>query len=359
MVPVFSASAPVTGRRTLSISGRLLIIGLAAALVTACGTGSTRGRGGLASRAGWEKSSIERLAQSYKARPGDRTTALAYGSALNRAGYGDQAINVLETATMRYPGDPELLMAYGTALADNGQLQQANVALSRAQDPARPDWRILSLQGSIADRMKNPVLARQYYEAALRIVPGEPSVLSNLGMSYAQNRQLPEAARYLRLAAASPNASEEVRNNYAAVLNLMDRGAPVNRETAERSTPRTTMARPTILKVPATVSRAVQSETTAHQSNRIEPQEKPLTARPDHPDRLVSPDMTPSQPVVTRPARPQERVNPVGEKPQQKTAPSKSIVAISAQDLAAANADDAATAEQMMQARKIDKQPWE
>jgi Flp pilus assembly protein TadD len=33
--------------------------------------------------------------------------------------------------------------------------------------------------------------ARRYYASALKIMPGEPSVLSNLGLSYMLSRELP------------------------------------------------------------------------------------------------------------------------------------------------------------------------
>jgi len=48
--------------------------------------------------------------------------------------------------------------------------------------------------------------ARNYYASALKIVPGEPSVLSNLGLSYMLTRDLPKAEQTLRQAYASPRA---------------------------------------------------------------------------------------------------------------------------------------------------------
>ena len=62
--------------------------------------------------------------------------------------------------------------------------------------------------------------ARGYYEAALKIRPDEPSVLSNLGLSYALSRQLSKAEETLREAASQPAADARVRQNYALVLGL-------------------------------------------------------------------------------------------------------------------------------------------
>ena len=47
-----------------------------------------------------------------------------------------------------------------------------------------PDWRILSAQGAVLDQQGKFEEARHYYLSALKIVPDEPTVLSNLGMSY-------------------------------------------------------------------------------------------------------------------------------------------------------------------------------
>ena len=91
--------------------------------------------------------------------------------------------------------EPRLLGAYGKALADVGRYKEAAEALGRAHAPERPDWRILSAQGAVADQMGDHTRAQSYYEAALKLVPQEASVMSNLGLSYALAKRLPEAER--------------------------------------------------------------------------------------------------------------------------------------------------------------------
>ena len=51
-------------------------------------------------------------------------------------------------------------------------------------------------------------------------MPDEPSVLSNLGLSYALSKNLPMAEDTLRLAAQQPRADARVRQNLALVLAL-------------------------------------------------------------------------------------------------------------------------------------------
>src|SRR4051812_13486774 len=129
--------------------------------------------------------------ERYRANPKDADAALAYGQALRANGQRAQAAAVLEQATIANPGNKALLAGYGRALADNGNSQAAFDVLSRAHSPANPDWRILSVQGTALDKLGKHEDARRYYATALKIVPEEPSVLSNLGLSYMLTRELP------------------------------------------------------------------------------------------------------------------------------------------------------------------------
>jgi Flp pilus assembly protein TadD len=161
----------------------------------------------------------------YRANPKDPDAALAYGQALRATGQRAQAVAVLEQATIVNPGYKALLGGFGRALADNGNFQQAFDVLSRAHSPANPDWRILSVQGTVLDQMGRHDEARRYYASALKIVPDEPSVLSNLGLSYMLSRELPKAEETLRQAYASGKADARVRQNLGLVVGLQGRFA--------------------------------------------------------------------------------------------------------------------------------------
>src|SRR5207248_5951147 len=128
-------------------------------------------------------------------------------------------------ATIAHPGNKPLLAAYGRALADNGNSQAAFDVLSRAHSPENPDWRILSVQGTTLDQLGKHEEARRYYASALRIVPDEPSVLSNLGLSYVLSKNLPKAEEALRQAYATGRADARVRQNLALVIGLQGRFA--------------------------------------------------------------------------------------------------------------------------------------
>ncbi|GLH78356.1 hypothetical protein SSBR45G_32650 [Bradyrhizobium sp. SSBR45G] len=161
--------------------------------------------------------------ERYRANPKDGATAIAYGQALRNNGQREQAVAVLEQATLASPGNKAVLAAYGRALADNGNFKLAFDVLARAHSPDNPDWKLLSVQGTVLDQMGRHDEARRYYDSALKIVPGEPSVLSNLGLSYMLTRELPKAEEALRQAYGSQKADARVRQNLALVVGLQGR----------------------------------------------------------------------------------------------------------------------------------------
>lgn len=165
----------------------------------------------------------QRWARRYEANPKDRDAAFYYARALRAQDQHAQALAILQGATLAFPNDLELLGAYGRSLADNGKLKEADDVLSRSHSPERPDWRILSAQGTVADQLGEHDRAQQIYQAALKIVPGEPTVMSNLGLSLALSKRLPEAERVLREAAGSSRSDVRIRQNLVLVLGLQGR----------------------------------------------------------------------------------------------------------------------------------------
>ena len=169
--------------------------------------------------------SVDAYGERYRANPKDPDAALAFGQALRATAQRAQAVAVFEQATIAHPGNRTLLAGYGRALVDNGNFQQAFDVLSRAHTPDNPDWRILSVQGAALDQLGRHDDARRYYASALKIVPDEPSVLSNLGLSYVLSRDLPKAEETLRRAYASTRADARVRQNLGLVVGLQGRFA--------------------------------------------------------------------------------------------------------------------------------------
>ena len=162
----------------------------------------------------------ETIAPRYAANPDDKTTAMHYATALRGLGQHAQAVAVMQRLAVKRAHDMDVLAAYGKALADAGRLAEAADVLERSHTPESPNWSVLSAQGSVADQLGNHKQAQAYYASALKIVPNQPDVLSNLGLSYALEHRMPQAEAALREAAAQPGADMRVRQNLAMVLAL-------------------------------------------------------------------------------------------------------------------------------------------
>ena len=212
-------------------SSRLLAAGLVALATAGCLARSKTELDGTAAYASAKSSaetpteeqwrqSAEAWGRRFESNPADAQAALYYARALRATEQRAQAVAVLQQAAIRSPKNLELLAAYGKALADSGRYKEAQEVLGRAHAPERPDWRILSAQGAVADQVGDHPLAQRYYDAALKVAPGEPTVLSNQGLSFALSKRLPEAEQALRQADAHPDADERVRQNLALVLAL-------------------------------------------------------------------------------------------------------------------------------------------
>ncbi len=212
------------------VARAVLAGGIALAAAGCVTTGSNQATGSIAAPAAPKSDADWRLLAEqqgarYRANPADPDAALAYAQALQALGERAQAVAVLQQASMRNPNDKALLGGYGRALADVGDYQQALDVLNRAHSPDQPDWHILSAQGAVLDQMGRHQDAQRYYASALKIMPDEPSVLSNLGLSYALSKDLPKAEATLRRAVERPGAGPRVRQNLALVVGLQGRFA--------------------------------------------------------------------------------------------------------------------------------------
>jgi Flp pilus assembly protein TadD len=232
MVPLLAA---IEMRSTRSCSARLLasaaMLAVIAGATAGCQTmqsADTTGSLPLASADHPEadgRRDVDVLGQQYRANPTNLDVTVHYAQALRATGQRAQAVAVLERAALEHPHDKTVLGAYGRALAEAGDFDQALEVLRRAHSPDQPDWHILSAQGAVLDQMGRHTDAQRYYLTALKIVPNEPSVLSNLGLSYALAKNLRSAEETLRRAAERHPVDPRVRQNLALVVGLQGRFA--------------------------------------------------------------------------------------------------------------------------------------
>lgn len=226
---------PMSIKRMMNATGKRLIttaftMALAAS-VAGCGTSKlttgsisrTSGKPLETMSAGELHNATIALGQSYAKNPNDKRIATNYAAALQMDGDADQSLAVMRKLAIALPKDRDVLAAYGKALAANGQFEPALDAVRRAQTPEYPDWKLVSAEAAILDQLGQRDEARQNYRKALDLKPNEPSILSNLGMSYLLEGDLRTAETYMRSAAQQPNADSRVRQNLALVVGLQGR----------------------------------------------------------------------------------------------------------------------------------------
>lgn len=174
---------------------------------------------------------------AYEKNPKDRQAGLNYANMLRMTGRNAQSLAVMQQVAIHHPSDRDVLAAYGKAQAAAGQLEQALETISRAQTPDRPDWKLKSAEGAILDQLGRSSEARARYREALDIQPDEPTVLSNLGMSYLLTKDLKTAETYLRSASKQPGAYSGIRQNLALAVGLQGRFAEAEKIASEELSP--------------------------------------------------------------------------------------------------------------------------
>lgn len=212
-------------RRSLTILRKVLIASVAALALSACVANRVSGPSPDYSGMprGEALAALADLTARYKANPRDRNVIIHYAAALRAQGQTGQAAAVLETGISSFPNDPEMRVAYAKALTADGRFEQALNVVDSAIRPEAPDWNALSVKGAALDQLGRNSEARALYQQAMVIAPGEPSLLANMGLSYALTNELTTAERYLRQAAAMPGATSRVRQNLALVVGLQGR----------------------------------------------------------------------------------------------------------------------------------------
>lgn len=203
----------------------LLLAGVAALALSACA--SNRGQLGATDYAGLSatdrQQTLAELTARYKANPRDRNLVIHYTAALRAAGQPEQAAAALEQAMVAYPRDPELSIAYAKALTALGRFEQSVSVLDNVIRPDAPDWNALLVKGAALDQMGQHAQARALYQQASLMAPGEASIETNLGLSYAMTSDLVKAEQHLRRATQMRGANTRTRQNLALVVGLQGR----------------------------------------------------------------------------------------------------------------------------------------
>lgn len=160
--------------------------------------------------------------EEYKRKPHDAKTALAYARNLKAAGHKEEAFGIMQGAALVNGESKELAGEMGRLAIEFDQIAMADKLLTLADDPLKPDWRLISARGTVMAKQSKYAEAIPFFERALKVAPSQPSVLNNLAMAHAANGDPAKAEEILRKALASSN-DPKIRQNLALVLGLQGR----------------------------------------------------------------------------------------------------------------------------------------
>lgn len=161
--------------------------------------------------------------QEYSKKPTELQPALNYAKNLKALGEKQKALTVLQQVSMFHGNDPQLTSEYGRLALELNQVNVAGQLLAAADDPTKPDWRVISARGTVLAKQGKYGEAIPFYQRALALAPDNPGVMNNLAMAHAMMGDPKKAEEILRQAAAAPGATPKVRENLALVLGLQGR----------------------------------------------------------------------------------------------------------------------------------------
>lgn len=145
--------------------------------------------------------------------------ALNYARNLKAMGRKREALAVLQQASSYHGQNRELAGEYGRLALELDQVQTAKSVLAFADDPTKPDWRIISARGTALAKEGSYKDAIPHFQRAMALSNSNPSVMNNLAMAYALNGQASESEQLLRQA-AEKEPSNKAQKNLALVLGL-------------------------------------------------------------------------------------------------------------------------------------------
>jgi Flp pilus assembly protein TadD len=143
---------------------------------------------------------------------------------LRRAGDKKKAFDLIDAAIAKAPAPDRTLLVEGGLLAlEIGAPEKAEAYLKKAEDPAKPDWRVLSGLGVASSAQGRHEEARRHFKAALALSPGQPAVLNNLALSHVLEKKPGEAEKVLREASKAAPKSARIKQNLALTQGLKGR----------------------------------------------------------------------------------------------------------------------------------------
>jgi Flp pilus assembly protein TadD len=163
--------------------------------------------------------------KQYAKNPRDLKNALSYARNLKAMGQKRRAMSVLQQASIYHGHNRELAGEYGRLALEFDQIGVAKRLLAAADNPAQPDWKVVSARGTVLAKEGKYGEAIPFFERALSLAHNHPSLVNNLALAYAMNGKAERAEQMLRQASTTNPTSAKIRQNLALVLSLQGRYA--------------------------------------------------------------------------------------------------------------------------------------
>jgi Flp pilus assembly protein TadD len=158
--------------------------------------------------------------KKFAKNPRDLKSALNYARNLKAMGQKRRAIIVLQQAAIFHGQNKELAGEYGRLALEFDQLSVAKRLLAAADNPTKPDWKVISARGTVLAKEGKYGDAIPFFERALSLAHNHPSLVNNLALAHAMSGEAERAEGMLRQASIANPASPKIRQNLALVLSL-------------------------------------------------------------------------------------------------------------------------------------------
>lgn len=163
----------------IRVTPRLSVLLLCSAMLAGCATAPAT----TADKLGLTKPADSASAEIAKNPPKDLDGGVRQAQLYRLAGDYDSAVHVLSQLMLVAADDPRVVAEYGKTLAQQGRAQDALPFLTRAVELQPDNWSVYSAMGVAYDQLGDQTAARNAYEHALSLRPGDPGVLNNYALS--------------------------------------------------------------------------------------------------------------------------------------------------------------------------------
>ncbi len=133
--------------------------------------------------------------------PRNPVKAVNYARNLKAMGQKVQAFQILQEAMIFNGTDRAVASEFGRLAIDFDQLGAAQKTLEIADDPMKPDWRVVSARGTVLAKQGNARDAVTFFERAMKLAPDQHSVVNNLGLALIMTGEAARGEEMLRRAA--------------------------------------------------------------------------------------------------------------------------------------------------------------